>query len=395
MNAVIIGGGAAGISLAIEAARENPQAKVEIIEKNNSLGKKLLATGNGKCNISNINGEDITSVLMLFESIGLMIRKEDEGRLYPYSEQASAVVEAFEREIDRLGIKKRLNTDVERIEKAKNGFKIILKRGEPVFADRVAVTTGGKAAPQFGTTGDGYRFAKNLGHSITKLAPTLMPIICEGEFDVIKGVRAKGTATLLKKGNPLAIEKGEIQFTNQGLSGICIFNLSRLLKIEEGVKLEDGFREYSIVLDFVPETSVQMLTDYLLQKQKKMPDEMASVILQSILNNKLASFVYERSLSGKDRKVSQITAHEMEKLSQTVKALTFTVTGGKGWKEAQCTSGGVASEEINMNTMESKLVKGLFFGGEIIDYDGPCGGYNLQNAWLNGIKAGHNIVKEI
>src|SRR5665648_804205 len=350
------------MSLAIEAARKNLQAKVEIIEKNSSLGKKILATGNGKCNVSNINGKDIASVLLLFESIGLMIRKEDEGRLYPYSEQASSVVEAFEREIDRLGIKKRFNTEVEGIEKSKNGFEIILKKGNPVYADRIAVTTGGKAAPQFGTTGDGYRFAKSLGHSITKLAPTLMPVICEGEFGSIKGVRAKGTATLLKNGNPLAIEKGEIQFTDQGLSGICIFNLSRLIKIDEGMKFEDGFREYSIMLDFVPETSAPMLTDYLLQKQKKMPD-------------------------GK--------APEMEKLSQAVKALICTVTGGKGWREAQCTSGGVASEEINMNTMESKLVKGLFFGGEIIDYDGPCGGYNLQNAWLNGIKAGHNIVKEI
>ena len=349
MNVVIIGGGAAGISSAIVAARENPQAKIEIIEKNSSLGKKLLATGNGKCNISNVNGEDIASVLLLFDSIGLMIREEDEGRLYPYSEQASSVVEAFEREIDRLGIKKRFNTEVERIEKSKNGFKIILKSGEPVFADRIAVTTGGKAAPQFGTTGDGYRFAKNLGHSITKLAPALMPVICEGEFDGIKGVRVKGTATLLKKGNPLAIEKGEIQVTDQGLSGICIFNLSRLLKIEEGKNLHDGFKEYSIVLDLVPETSLQMLTDYLLQKQNKMPDEMAPAILHSMLPNKLANFVCERTLGRKDRKVSEITASEMEKLSNSMKALTFTVTGGKGWKEAQCTSGGVAIEEINLS----------------------------------------------
>lgn len=398
MNVVIIGGGAAGISLAIEAARKNPHAKVEIIEKNSCLGKKILATGNGKCNISNIDGEDIASVLMLFESIGVMIRKEDEGRLYPYSEQASSVVEAFEREIDMLGIKKRFNAEVENIEKVDDKFKIILKKGNPVFADRIAITTGGKAAPQFGTTGDGYRFAKNLGHHVTKLAPTLMPVICEGDFNNIKGVRAKGTATLIKKGKILAIEKGEIQFTDQGLSGICIFNLSRLIKIEEGMKLDSGFREYIIALDFIPETSVQTLTDVLLQKQKIIPDERASLLLHSILNKKLAEFVYERELGEKERierTVSNITAAEIKKLSESVKALTFIVTGGKGWKEAQCTSGGVALEEINIDTMESKLVKGLFFGGEIIDYDGPCGGYNLQNAWLNGIKAGHNIVKEI
>ncbi len=395
MKVVIIGGGAAGISLAIEAARENPQAQVEIIEKNSSLGKKILATGNGKCNISNINGEEIASVLLLFESVGLMIRKEEEGRLYPYSEQANAVVEAFEREIDRLGISKKLNMEVESIEKLEDEFKINLRKGDPIFADRIAITTGGKAAPQFGSTGDGYRFAKNLGHHVTKLAPTLMPVICEGEFNTIKGVRSKGTAALLKKGNLQAIEKGEIQFTDQGLSGICIFNLSRLIKIEEGIKLDIGFREYTITLDFVPETSVQMLTDYLLQKQKIMPDEEAPVMLHSILNKKLAKFVYERVLGRKERNVSEITALEMKKLSESVKALAFTVTGAKGWKEAQCTSGGVDLEEINIDTMESKLVKGLFFGGEIIDYDGPCGGYNLQNAWLNGIKAGHNIVKGI
>jgi len=394
LKIVIIGGGAAGICLAVEAARENPNAEIEIIEKNNRLGKKLLATGNGKCNISNVNGEDIASVLLLFESIGLMIREEDEGRLYPYSEQATSVVEAFEKEINKLGIKKRLSTEVEKIEKINNKFKIILKKGEPVFADRVAISTGGKAAPQFGTTGDGFKFAKNFGHRVTKLSPSLMPIICEGEFDGIKGVRVKGIATLLKKGYPLAIEKGEIQFTDQGLSGICIFNLSRLIKIEEGVNLEEGFRDYSIMLDVVPEISIKMLKDYLLQRQKKMMDENETAILQFMLNKKLVEFIFEMTLIRQDKKVSEISDVELEKLCKSMKELTFTVTGGKGWKEAQCTSGGIDSEEINMDTMESKLVKGLFFGGEVIDYDGPCGGYNLHNAWLNGLKAGHNIVKE-
>jgi predicted Rossmann fold flavoprotein len=394
LRIVIIGGGASGISLAVKAAWENPNAEIEIIDKNNRIGKKILATGNGKCNISNVNGEEIASVLQLFESIGLMIREEEEGRLYPYSEQASSVVEAFERETDKLGIKKRLNTEVEKIEKIDNGFKITIKNGEPILADRVALATGGKAAPQFGTTGDGFRFAKSFGHSVTKLAPSLMPIICEGDFEGIKGVRAKGIVTLQKNKNIIAIEKGEIQFIDHGLSGICIFNLSRMIKIEEGVNLETGFKGYSIMIDLVPEISMKQLEKYLLQRQKKMMDANESIIMQSILNRKLADYIYERAIGKKDRKAAEISAFEIERLCKSLKECAFTVIGGKGWKEAQCTRGGINLEEINTETMESKIVEGLFFGGEIIDYDGPCGGYNLQNAWLNGLKAGHNIVKE-
>lgn len=393
MDVVIIGGGAAGMSLAITASRENPKAEIMILEKNGVLGKKIFATGNGRCNLSNKSADELEPVLTLFQSLGLMIREEDEGRLYPYSEQASSVVEAFEREIKRLGIQVQTNSEVEQIEKVANKFKITLKNGKVLFSNKVALTTGGKAAPQFGTTGDGFRFAKNFGHRIIRLAPTLMPVTCEGNLQEIKGVRAKGTATLYRKGEILAVEKGEIQFTEEGLSGICIFNLSRLIKIEDGVRLEDGFREYSIKLDLVPEVTKDELEAYLAGKQA-VPEERASVLLHSIVNDKLAPFITEKALRGKDIRVSHLSEEDRKKLSSTVKNLVFQVTGGKGWKFAQCTSGGVALDEINRDTMESKLIKGLFFGGEIIDFDGPCGGYNLQNAWINGLKAGCSIVKE-
>lgn len=395
MDIVIIGGGAAGLCLAITGARENPKAQIQIIEKNDMLGKKLLATGNGKCNLSNRNAEGVASVLAFFKSIGLLIREENEGRLYPYSEQASSVVEVLEKEISRLGIQVKLNAEVERIEKTGTGFLTTLKNGEVIISKKVGVATGGKASPQFGTTGDGYRFARDFGHRITRLAPTLMPVTCMGEWMKVKGVRAKGTASLFKKEKMLGMETGEIQFTEEGLSGICIFNLSRLLKIEEGHSLLSGFSEYWIKLDLVSETTTEELAEYLLMKQKIMPEEKAPLLLHGILNNKLAHLVTQRALGADFKLVSTLTAQEIIKLSRTMKELDFQVTGGKGWKYAQCTSGGVALDEINKSTMESKIVNGLFFSGEIIDFDGPCGGYNLQNAWLNGLAAGHNIVKEV
>lgn len=395
MDVAIIGGGAAGMCLAVAAARENPDAKIEVIEKNKELGKKILATGNGRCNISNRNASGLNPVLDFFESIGLMLREENEGRLYPYSEQAGAVVAALEREMDRLGIQKRTLSEVEKIEKAGSGFRIHLKNGETLSSKKVAITTGGKAAPQYGTTGDGYSFARGFGHRIVRLVPTLMPLVCEGNFETIKGVRAKGRVTLLKEGVPVCIETGEIQFTEEGLSGICIFNLSRLLKIEEGMNLDEGFRKYTISIDFVPEKTPEALLRHLRERKKRDADQPAAALLHSIINSKLEPFVCESILGKRKTTAGGITEEELKKLAEGIKAFELRVTGGKGWKFAQCTGGGVSMDEINMDTLESTLVKGLFFGGEIIDYDGPCGGYNLQNAWANGLVAGCNIVKGI
>lgn len=390
----IIGGGAAGLSLAIEAARKNPKDRIAIIEKNSRLGKKILSTGNGRCNIGNIYGADIDLVLEFFETCGILIKNEEEGRLYPRSEQASSVVDALEREIRKLDIKLFFDSQVADIEYIEGNFKIILEKGNEIFSKKLAIATGGKAAPQFGTTGDGYRMAKNLGHTIVKLAPILMPINCEGDFSHIKGVRAKAKVSLLKNGTIIATETGELQFTEDGLSGICVFNLSRLIKINSVIKIEEAFKEYQIQADLVEEIEKEKLIRILVEKQKIMGEDCDYLILNSIINDKLLKYVGNIAFGNRNKKISSLSKDDIIKLVETSKNLSFTVTGGKGWKFAQGTAGGVSLDEIDSDTFESKLVKGLFFAGEVIDYDGPCGGFNLQNAWSNGIKAGRNIVKE-
>lgn len=390
----IIGGGAAGISMAISAAREDPAAKILLIEKNNQIGRKILASGNGKCNIGNRKGPELARTLTFFQSLGLLIREEEEGRLYPYCEQSSSVTEAFEVELRKLHVDILLQAEVEKIEILEEGFLLHIKDKGSMHAKRIGIATGGKAAPQFGTTGDGFRFARSLGHSVSKLAPVLMPVNCQGEFLHLKGIRAKGQATLWKNGLPLGMETGEVQFTEEGLSGICIFNLSRLIKLEGGVDMAKGFQEYSISLDLMPEISTSQMLTFLKDKQKVVPDEKGPLLLHSVLHERLAEVVFRRALDHGAENVGQLKDTELEKLAETMKFLSFVVTGGKGWKFAQCTSGGVELKEINMETMESNLVKGVFFGGEVMDFDGPCGGFNLQHAWLSGIRAGHNIVKE-
>lgn len=354
----IIGGGAAGLAA---AASFNKELKICILEKNSRPGRKLAATGGGRCNLTNeaCPGKDET--LGFFRRLGIETCCDEEGRYYPYSNRASDVVSAL---LDELGgnVSIRCGEIVrEIIPTRKNpeeepGFRIEAsdssQEAKIISARRVILAAGGKSGPMFGTTGDGYSMARSLGHRVTRVYPILAGIRCTGaDFQAIKGIRAKGCVTLLKDGEAIAGEAGEIQFTEDGISGICVFNLTCFMGAEEGENPAEAMKRYTLSIDLAPDFS------------------------QGELDSRKSSFgIVTRELA------DMISPEEL-------KDWRLGVTGVKGWRDAQATAGGISLEEIDMNTMESRLVPGLYFAGEIIDVQGPCGGFNLQNAWETGIKA--------
>ena len=383
----IIGGGASGVISAISAHMENPNSFIHILEKNDKIGKKLLATGNGRCNFSNTSCKYSSEITTFFNALGIKERVEEQGRIYPYNGQAQDVVDVFESYLNQHNIKISTGFAVERLSISSDGHIEITSGENKLTAKNVLIATGGKAGPQFGSIGDGYKLAKELGHSVTKTIPALAPIECKGEFSKLKGVRVKATATLLKHNKILNSVTGEVQFTDYGLSGICIFNLSRDIVIGE-----EKFSDYQIAVDLIPDMSDMELLLELLSRQKNGNISTENLLI-SLVPKKLADFIFD--LMNIDVMKETTYDEQVQQIAKTLKNLTFTVKNVKGWQFAQCTSGGIPVDEIDMDTMRSKIAKGLFFAGEVVDFDGPCGGFNLQNAWETGIKAGKAMAMNV
>lgn len=372
----IIGGGASGLTAAITAAR-NSSESVMVIEKKDMAGKKIIASGNGRCNLSNSQIPSSKETLEFFSTLGLFTMEESEGRMYPYSEDSKDVVRALVNECENLGVEIITKACVESVERCDGGFNVSCNK-LVVRCKKLLIATGGKAAPKLGTVGDGYNFAKKLGHKVTKLVPVLTAIDTEprpGEL-MLKGVRAKAIVKLIYKEKEVFSEVGEVQFTADGLSGICIFNMSRFLLVPEGKSYKDGFTDYKICLDLAPDFNKEELAEIFGKQGLKD----ASDKLNSLVKRPLANLISEGTNSDSD-------------LAARVKCLQFQPVGAKGWDFAQVTKGGVSLEEIDEKTGESLLIPGLFFAGEVLDYDGPCGGYNLENAWKTGIKCGKGMTK--
>lgn len=364
------------MAAAISAKETNPRLRVLILEKKNQMGKKILASGNGKCNLSNIRCENYRQTLEFFSRLGLITRTDSAGRIYPYTEEARAVREALDQRIRSLGVEVVLDGEAAVVEKEEDRFSVHLGN-RIVSADKLLLACGGKTGPAFGSTGDGFRFARSLGHKVNKPIPVLTAVDVKEDFTRLAGLRAKGAVSLEYNGRRIFREEGEIQFTGTGLSGICVFNLSRFLLLPEGKSLADGFDDYKTYVDFFPDREE---VESLLAKRRENGLE-GRKLLQFLVRKPVGDMIFK--LSGGDEK----------KAARFLKAFPCSPKGVKGWDFAQVTKGGVAIEEINMDTMESRLVRGLFFAGEIIDFDGPCGGYNLQNAWETGIKAGKEMAK--
>ena len=376
---VIAGGGAAGLAAAVQAGlllKDSSAAclpRVALIEKKEVPGKKLSATGNGRCNLSNEACTEREEVDSFFDCLGLLTRTDEAGRMYPYSEEAGEVTSLLTETARDLHTEIITSCQISRVLSGADGGFLLEANGPSgtfgIRCRKLLLSMGGKSYSAFGTTGDGYGIARRLGHTVTRLALSLVPVQVTEDLAPLAGVRAKAITVLLRCGDVVAEEEGEVQFNKDCISGICIMNLSRLLVLNPEKSFAEAFSEYELHLDLVPEELAAFL-------EKKPEDQM----LQTLVRKKLGEYILQRSGSRKE------AAH-------LLKHLFFTVSGTKGWNDAQVTRGGVVLDEVNPETMESRLVPGLYFAGEILDYDGPCGGWNLHFAWQTGLKAGRAMAE--
>lgn len=414
----IIGGGAAGMMAAIVAGRAIGGDQVRIVEKNAHIGRKLLATGNGRCNFTNLyctewdlldstKGEasslfvakcfeqfDVRQTLDFFQMIGLLARKEDGGRLYPYAEQASSVKAILEGELNRLKIDLRCACTIKEIRPSEtgDGFVLTEENGAVFSSQLVVLAVGGKAGIQYGNTGDGFRMAEQLGHTVRKPVPALVPFLTkQGECKGLKGIRAKGRVTLWKdQQGSVVSQTGEIQFHEEALSGICILNLSRFFRWENRPQELEDFR---IKIDLFPEHDRGELLLLLKARVSQLKDQPRGAFLIGMLHERLGTFLLAKAGIPDTGKVGELQEEDLQELIKVLKSWEIRLIGTKGWKDAQVTCGGIAIEEIEAETMKSKCVPGLYFAGEVVDIDGMCGGYNLQWAWTSGFTAGSAAAK--
>ncbi len=399
MDVIIVGGGASGLTAGIVLARRG--FKVTIIERNNKCGKKILLTGNGRANYWNelqsidkyhskdirlgeqiwLNGKD--KVLPFLDSLGL-VSKVINGYYYPYSNQAVSLLNALLNTAHNLGVNFVLDEYVVDIKK---DDKFVVKTTKNVYtAKKVILATGGKAASKTGSDGNGYNLAKSLGHSLVEVLPSLVQL--KGQDNFYKdwaGVRSEVVLTLKENDKVIKTEHGEVQFTDYGLSGICTFNLSGL--VAKGLVQK---KKEVIEINFVPwfKGNIEDFITFMNEQEQKLDKYSLSNILEGFLNYKIVNLVLKLAKVPVDVKWKDV---DKWKLAKMILSFPFLVAGTNDFDSAQVCSGGVPLTEINVKTMESLKVKGLYLIGEIVDVDGDCGGYNLGFAWMSGILAGESI----
>ena len=410
---LIIGGGPAGMAAAISAKRSNSKIDVVLIEKNEIMGRKLRATGNGRCNITNVNAEGFSEVTSFLSSLGIVTKTNDNGFLYPVSESAADVSELLELRLKQLGVK--VYTGVTALEVSyasdKTEFLTTVSMRETsdhggsadylkctVYSSALVIAAGGKSAPVYGSTGEGYRWLRGLGHTVTRLVPSLAPIECDGaDLSKLSGTRVRAEAKLFKNGEEIYREDGEIQFTKFGLSGICIFNLSKMMRFEPG----DTFSSFEIVLDLCREIDLGDVLKCAAERtgsirNESFVSEKLVDVFKTVFKEGVALEIIRQAGFKADEDSLVLSSEEArDKLVASASALKFQPTGQKGWKEAQCTSGGVVESEVDQSSFESNLVKNLYIVGEVLDYDGFCGGYNLNHAFLSGKRSGAAVADRI
>lgn len=400
---LVIGGGAAGMMAAISS--KNHGADVTILERNNRVGKKILATGNGRCNytnvdlsINNYHGKNkkfpysclsqfnVDSTIEFFERLGITPAIEENGKVFPLSFQSSSILDVLRYELEHLGVEVITDAYVDNIIK-KDKFTVILKDGRKFYGDKVIIATGGKAAPNTGSDGNGYVLAQRLGHSIEEIFPGLVKLKLEGDFfKQVDGVKFVGTAELYHDRKLLKKDTGDILFTSYGISGPPILQLSRtaleFLNMGKSVELK-----ISII-----NKSQRELYDYLQYRFSFMPHKTIETGLIGLINKRLIIPILKKLGIDRNKQIAHLNKDEVGRISSILTDMRFNIIGSTSWQDAQVTAGGVSTYEIDSSTMESKLVKGLYFAGEIVDVDGDCGGFNLQWAWSSGYVAGKNAA---
>ncbi len=400
----IIGGGASGLMAAITAARKDASARITIIEKKEKPGKKLLATGNGRCNLTNANlsvsayrsdnPEMIGPVLdafgyedtlSFFDSLGLLLKKR-EDYIYPRNDQAASVLNQLLLEAKRLGVVFFNDETVTTVGKRKTQFEIITSR-QTLLADRLILATGGKASSALGSDGSGYGFAKTFGHSLRPVTPALVQLqVSNHPFKDASGVRTQALVTAYVDGEYLASDTGELQITAYGISGIPVFQISRF--IAKGLAAgKDCLVRVDLLPEYKQKNCKKLLKRLMAEKDKLTIEE----LLSGIFPLKLVASILKYAKLQKTRYASKLTEDEMDRLILSFKRMDLSIFDTMGFDHAQVCAGGVSLSEIDLSTMMSKKCEHLYLIGELLDVDGICGGYNLQWAWSTGYLAGMHV----
>ncbi len=401
----IIGGGAAGLVAAIVAARNG--SNVVIYERMNRVGKKILATGNGRCNMTNINltAENLSCIhgknkefasnvlkrftvedtINFFEVLGIAHKVEDGGKVFPMSNQAGSVLDVLKYEIEKLGVQVIYDVEIEEIIQNKNKFILKDINGEEYKCDKVIISTGGKSNPNLGSNGSGYELTKKLGHSIIKPFPALVQLKLESPFlKSVKGVKFDGQASIIVNNEVLRTEEGELLFTDYGISGPPILQLSR-----KSIESLECKKNPTIKVDMFPNHTYEELLDLISLRLSYQYDRPLDFSFIGLINKKLIPIILkEANIRNIKRLCYETSNKEIEKIVRLLKDWQFKIIGSQSWNHSQVTAGGVDLSQVNSETLESKLMPGIYIAGELLDIDGDCGGFNLQWAWSSGYVAG-------
>lgn len=397
----VVGAGAAGMMAAITAARQGK--KVTIIEHRDKAGKKILATGNGKCNFTNMymdkecfrgsnndyimdiyNQFDNKAVIDFFKHLGIYPKIKN-GYVYPNSGQAISISEALQNELRYLNVDIITNTNIREIYDNKDGYLIITDKGE-YKTDSVIIAAGSNASPKSGSDGSGYRLAKKLGHTIVPVLPALVQLRSSSPFfKEVAGVRTDGSVRIMSGRECVAKDSGELMLTDYGISGIPVFQVSRFASV-----LLNKNEKVIARLDFLPEMDFTECKEYIRDRIYSYPDKSIKDNFTGILNSKLLNALLKELKIDINMSTGNLSEKQIIDIANGFKNFSINITGTNSFDNAQVCCGGVSLDELNKHTLESKLHKGLFFAGEILDVDGICGGYNLQWAWSSGYVSGIN-----
>lgn len=398
MNVAIIGAGASGMAAAITAAASG-QNQVLLFERQARVGRKLAATGNGRCNLSNrrisitryhgsspefvrpaLDAFPPDAVLDFFQTLGLYTVTEQDGKVYPYSDQANSVVDVLRFGLDRPNVRLLTGTEVVGVKKQPSGFRIKTADAQVWEADALIVACGGAAGTKLGGGLSGYQLLRSLGHHCTKLCPALVqlktdPVRVQG----LKGIRANAKLRLTINGTLLAEVSGEVQFTDYGVSGPAVFEISRAAATADRTVLH---------LDLLPGYGADDLLSALCIRVSRFPTLEAGDLLTGILHNRLGRMLVKACGISLSAPLTALRWEQLNAVVQQCHAFELPITGNMGMDGAQVTAGGIVTQEFDPNSLQSRIVPGLYACGEVLDVDGDCGGFNLQWAWASGLLAG-------
>ena len=400
----IIGGGASGLIAAISAKRARQDISILVIEKNDRVGKKLINTGNGRCNITNadisaehyyssdkaffgfFDGFDLNDTKDFFESIGVLFKEEEKGKIYPYSLQASSVLDALRYECERLAVDIRCSERVERLEKSNNSFNITTNLSS-YTSSIVIVAAGGAASDKLGGCKDGYNLLKQYGHACTSLYPCITAV--KTELNLIKALKGIKTDAILtiKVGHSKKSDFGEILFTEYGISGPPVLQLSQML--------QGNAENAQFSIDFMPEYDFENIVLMVKNRLNSVYEDKLENLFIGMLNKRIGQTIIKSAGFQLSDSASNLNEKEIRAIVSKIKKFQLKVTGVRGFEYAQVTGGGIELNRFNCETMQSTLCKGLYACGEVLDVTGDCGGFNLQWAWTSGYKAGFSAAKSI